>query len=130
MTVEQLSGVTEPVNEGGLVFYKRASDTLELGGATISKIRYGFKEQKLVMITIEASGASNSDALLDSFEAAYGKGVQRNRFIKQYTWISETVIMTYSRKPGQADSAVVIGDRAFALGELKSREDKAANADL
>ena len=130
MAVEELSGVTEPSNEGGLVFYRRASETLELGGATLSKVRYGFKDGKLVMITIEASGASNSETLLDSFEAAYGKGVQRNRFLKQYTWLSESVMMTYSRKPGQADSAVVIGDRAFAVGEVKSREEKAANADL
>lgn len=130
MSLESITGLSAPSEEEGMTIYSRASDSLALGSGTLSRIRYGFSSGRLVMITLEASGAANSDAMLEAFQAAYGPGTQRNRFIKSYFWAGESVLMMYSRKPGQTDSSVAIGDKAFGMSVLKAREQKAANADL
>lgn len=130
MSVADIAGLTAMQDEAGLQVYRRASDSLTLGNGVLSSIKYGFKAGRLVMISLTADGSTNSNALLEAFQAAYGEGYKPNRFMKDYFWSGQLVQTTYSQRPGKADSWLTISDKAFMEQELKDRANKSANADL
>lgn len=130
MTAKQIKGLTNPKREAGLTLYTRSADSLEIGAGKAFLIRYGFKDGRLVGVFVDIKGKDNSAAILAAFQAAYGPGDQENRFVQDYKWRGEKVLMHFRNAPGRSDSSVVIADREFVQREAQSESEKANNADL
>jgi hypothetical protein len=130
MAVADIAGLTATQDEAGLQTYRRATDSMTLGNGVLSSVKYGFKAGRLVMISLAADGSTNSSALLEAFQAAYGEGYRPNRFLRDYVWNGQVVQTIFSQRPGKADSWLTISDKWFMEQELKNRANKSANADL
>ena len=130
MTVKQIRGLSKPKREAGMAVYTRGGDSLTIGSGELFLIRYGFKDGRLVLVSLDAHGDRNASAVLEALQAAYGPGEQENQFIRRYSWIGEKVIMTYSHPPHSENSNVTIIDKEYVQQESQRRAEKAENADL
>jgi len=77
-----------------LIAYKRKDDSLNIGGAELTRITYGYKHEKLFMVLIHTEGISNRRALIDAFKEQFGRGSKPNKYLEKYLWTgSKTGIM-------------------------------------
>jgi hypothetical protein len=71
---------------GDAKFYRRKDDKLEIGGAELTGITYGFYKGRLYYVIIRAKGSTNWYKFRDAVFATYGKGYQSNQFIEDWYW--------------------------------------------
>jgi len=89
-----------PVEDGGdTKFYSRKNDSLELSGAKLKKIEYGFYKGKLANVTITAADDANAAMLLKSWEADYGPGRKSPKNNNKLYWFGKKVLVDYLPSP-------------------------------
>jgi hypothetical protein len=99
---------TDP-SHGGIKFYTKKSEDLQIGSATADKIVYGFWRDKLFSVGIFVVGNINWEALKS---AAFEKfGSQPDPYLDSFYWSSHKTIITLDHTKN--DNGV---------GWLKSRE--------
>jgi len=78
--------------------YRRESDWLTIGEASLKQILYVGYKGRLKGVAISYEGFSNSRKLKETFFQLYGKGYKPNRFIEEYYWFGNDVQigLTYS----------------------------------
>jgi len=75
--------------EENFLIYTRETDELKIGAAKLDVIYYIFWHDKLSGVFISGKGQSNFDSLLLVLQEKYGKGIQNNQFIPEYTWFGK-----------------------------------------
>lgn len=87
--ISSLSGMryyrTDP-SYGGVHIYIRVGDKLQIGGAKLDRIEYGFWQERFCGVTIYTSGSVNWYSLKDAVFETFGRGYQPNEFIEKYFW--------------------------------------------
>jgi hypothetical protein len=86
-------------DDGDLKFYHRKDDTLELGGANLKLIEYGFYKGKLATIVITAASEADAAALLKSLETDYGPSRKSPRNNGKLYWFGQKVLVDYMPSP-------------------------------
>ncbi len=66
-------------------FYTITGDDLEFGGAPLNRIVYKYYQKRLAEVQIEVPPAS-VDPVFRHLTSEWGKPVQPNRFIEDYSW--------------------------------------------
>lgn len=99
-----------------------AKESLFIGAGTVTKIVYGFYKGQLDSVQIRTKGLINSNAVRQTFEAAYGFPDQPNQFLKYYFWSGEKVVLTFDQNPVTDDALVVI--RCNSIHEKKKHDDQ------
>jgi hypothetical protein len=82
-------------DDGDLKFYTRKNDSLELGGAKLKLIEYGYYKGKFATVMITADGEADAVALLKSLETDYGPGSKSPRNISKFYWFGDRVLADY-----------------------------------
>lgn len=85
-----------PYQEGANNFYSRTNDKLEIGGAELKDIYYGYYKNKLGVVVLHSLGASNKYALLGALQEKFGKGHKPNRYIDDYYWFGQITDISYA----------------------------------
>lgn len=83
---------------GGVKVYTRQGGNLEIGGANLDSIQYGFWREKFLMVITKTKGFSNWLPLKKATFAKFGKGYQSNKYIEKYSWNGSItkIILRYS----------------------------------
>jgi len=115
----------QPTKNPDVRIYSRPTDELKVGGAELADIYYFFYKGKLSDVIIHTKGIGNSRALLEALEAAFGRGIQRNRYLKDYSWPGKVVSMNYDENSLSNDATVFISSRAI---NRQQQDDEAAAA--
>ena len=106
-SVESSKDMVLVEDDGDLKFYTRKNDNLELGGAKLKLIEYGFYKGKFATVTITADGEADAAALLKSLETDYGPARKSPRNVTKYYWFGQKVLVDYmSYAPGRASAAM------------------------
>lgn len=66
--------------------YERQNDEMQIGDAKIEHIFYLFWNNKLSTVMIVTKESANYFALREAVFAKFGRGAQKNQFIKDYKW--------------------------------------------
>ena len=82
-------------DDGDLKFYTRTNDRLELGGAKLQRIEYGYYKGKFATVTMSADGEADTAALLKALEADYGPGRKSPRNATKYYWFGQKALVDY-----------------------------------
>lgn len=81
-------------------YYTRKGDKLELGGAKLTELSYGYWNDQLVSIIMETSGHDDKAALIEAFRKQYGPGSQPAEFSDEYRWRGPTTNINLSCNRG------------------------------
>ena len=105
--IETCKGMALVEDDGDLKFYTRKDESLELGGAKLKLVEYGFYKGKLANVTVNAEGKTNSVALLSYLEKYYGPGASRRGAprnttgsARRYWWTTWRTVTARNPVPG------------------------------
>ena len=79
---------TDP-SYGGIDYYKRTSDDLQIGNDKLDGIYYGFWQGQFTDATMKGTGYVIFSGLKSSAEEKYGKPYRPNQFMDRYTWFGK-----------------------------------------
>lgn len=99
--------INDPTSEASMMYY-RANDDLHVSDYELEQIRYVFYKDILYCITIHTKGFTNSRGVLKVLQAAYGDGLQSNKYIETYIWIGNKVNMMYNENSITKDALILI----------------------
>jgi hypothetical protein len=102
--VETCKGMVLIEDDDDLKFYTRKGESLELNGAKLKTIEYGFYRGKLATVVLMAAGESDAAPLLKSLEADYGPGQKSPRNPDKLYWFGKMVLLDYMPSPTGAAS--------------------------
>lgn len=118
-------------NEDGTeITYKRAIDSLRIGGAEVDAIRYIFYRGRLYGVNITAPGYKNSRALLLALQETYGLGERPNRYIEKYRWAGWNVMLVYEHDEVKERGMAFMWDRAIVNEQQAYEKAAAQNSNL
>jgi len=109
--ISTLRGMTYVATQkfpGGIKVYTRQGDNLEIGGANLESISYGFWGEKFLMAIATTKGFSNWQPLQKATFAKFGKGYQSNKYIESYFWNGPITIITLSYSEISRDGALTM----------------------
>ncbi len=89
---------TDP-SYGGVKFYSRKDDPLEVGGVTLTSIQYGFWQNKLSDVDIKFAGYDNFNKLKKVTAHKYGRPDKPNKLKNKYYWFTNAtnIVMEYNK---------------------------------
>ena len=120
--IETCKGMALVEDDGDLKFYTRKEESLELGGAKLKLIEYGFYKGKLANVTVNAEGKTNSVALLNYLEKYYGPGRKSPRGTEKCYWFGQKVLVDYvTYSDGEKSSSGMWSKPMQALGEADGK---------
>jgi len=95
--VDSVAGLSPVEGEGeDSTWYVRSSDSMTVGSATLTSIRYNFYKGQLAVVHLTAA-RPNCDVLLDSLRESYGRGTKTSRLVPRSWWIGTLVSMSYEK---------------------------------
>jgi hypothetical protein len=65
--------------------YRRKNENMNIGGAELADILYGYRDGKLEMVLIKTKTGNNSE-MIAAFKEQFGSGRKPNRFMDKYLW--------------------------------------------
>jgi hypothetical protein len=80
---------------GALTCYRRPTDDLVVGEGTLASIHYCFYKARLSHVLLKATDHSNTKAVLQTLQHAYGAGIQPNPYMENYVWMGDKVWLSY-----------------------------------
>ena len=86
-------------DDDDLKFYTRRGEVLELNGAKLKTIEYGFYKGKLATVVLVAAEEADGLPLLKSLEADYGPGQKSPRNPSKFYWFGKKVLVDYMPSP-------------------------------
>ena len=86
-------------DDGDLKFYHRKDDSLELGGAKLKLIEYGFYKGKFATVVITVASEVDAVPFLKSLEADYGPARKSPRNNGKLYWFGQKVLVDYTPSP-------------------------------
>ena len=97
--IEACQGMVLIEDDNELKFYTRKGEPLELNGARLKTIEYGFYKGKLATLVLVAAGEADAVPLLKSLEADYGPGQKSPRNPGKLYWFGKKVLLDYMPSP-------------------------------
>lgn len=117
---------SSPVEQlGGVNYYVRGDETLQIGDALVNEIHYGFYGGQLKEAYVYFNGRKNLEVLLKNLTARYGEPIQDDPSIKTYFWllIPTTVMLIYDDESKGGDITYIY--EPGMLGGEKGRKNPA-----
>jgi hypothetical protein len=74
---------------GGITFYARNDDNLNIGSGVVDNIEYGFWQGTFFVAVIYTSGFTNWQGVHNSLVEKFGYPYQSNKYIRNYNWWGE-----------------------------------------
>jgi len=105
---------------GTTFFFKRKEDTLNMGGATLTSLRYGFWEGKLSDVLVETRGRKNWVALKRACFEKYGQGFKENYYIENYRWSGKITSIVLEYKESE-DLSTLLMKSEVIYEQIKSK---------
>ena len=112
-------------DEGDIVYYRRAGDTMKLSQVDALKVAYRFYKNRFSTGVIQTYGGANQKSLLETLKGMHGEASRPRKRIHQYFWDGEVAylvltcevtsycVVEYASKPmiqeEQADTGVIPG---------------------
>ncbi|MBC7449602.1 MAG: hypothetical protein H7330_16240 [Hymenobacteraceae bacterium] len=84
----------------------RPADAKKIGGATISRIDYGFYQGRLYEVAIVTKGVTNSHALREVLESQFGEGTLVSAAGQDRNWDGKLVRLAYREDPAFHNATV------------------------
>ena len=119
------SNMTVLRNEGDIIYYRRAGDTLKLNQVDALKVAYRFYKNRFSAGVIQTYGGGNQKSLLETLKGMHGEPQRPRKRIHQYFWDGEVAylvltcevtsycVVEYASKPmvqeEQAETGVMPG---------------------
>ncbi len=97
--LEACRGMALIEDDDDLKFYNRKGESLELGGAKLKTIEYGFYQGKLATIVMVAAGEADAEPLLKALETDYGTPQKSPRSPGKLYWFGKRVLLDYMPSP-------------------------------
>ena len=111
---------------GGTKIYTLASETLDLGDATLDGVTYGYFDDKLYFVALFTSGRGNGIKALAALEEKYGKGTPVISEAKEYVWHGRRVTLHF--REDSATHMGMIGFTSISLAaQVRARIQSVAN---
>ncbi len=129
--VDSVAGLSPVDGEGAdSTWYVRESDSMSVGSATLTSIRYNFYKGQLAVVQLTAAD-SDCDALQETLRDSYGKGSKTSKLVPRSWWIGSLVSMSYEKTGETCEVYFLskpIGDQKDA--DLKQAGGKATTGGL
>jgi hypothetical protein len=120
--VDSVSGLTAVEGEGAdSVWYVREGDSMNVGSATLTSVRYNFYKGQFAVAQLAASG-DECDALQETLREDYGKGSKSSKLVKRSWWIGKQVSMSYEKTADTCEVYIL----SKAIGDQKDADMKQA----
>ena len=120
--IDSVSGMAPVEGEGAdSTWYVRDSDSMSVGSATLTSIRYNFYKGQLAVVQLTGAG-SDCDALQEALRDSYGKGSKTSKLVKRSWWIGSLVSMSYE-KSGETCEVYILSK---PIGDQKDADVKQA----
>jgi hypothetical protein len=111
--------------ESDLKIYRRVSDEMTIGGATLDQIRYAYYKNKLIHVLLRTKVYQNSRALLEVLRQAYGRGHRPNQFMERCYWFGAVVSASYDENSLTNDAIILLSNKALEQEHRTDRENRA-----
>ncbi len=121
--------IKECSNDSTSIFYNRTGDKLTIGSANVS-IAYGFYKGYFFSVNIRTKGYEDSRVVLKTLEELYGKGYQKNEYIKEYRWNGKTVSLVYDENSINGSADILMYSKECMYQQLKDEKEKAKKAKI
>jgi hypothetical protein len=113
-------------DDGEMKFYHRKSDRLELGGAKLKLIEYGFYKGKFATVVITAAGVPDATTMLKSLEMDFGPAQKSPRNSHKLYWFGKKVLVDYMTSPTGPPS-VGMWSRPLQARQLAEKQPKSVD---
>lgn len=107
----------------GTQIYVRPDEALAIGDARLDGVTYGFFQERLYFVAIFTSGRRNAQAVLNSFQAAYGPGAAVAGEAVEFVWQGSRVMLHFRQDP-----ATGVGMAAITSLEMDAQVKSATSA--
>jgi len=115
-------GMTLIEDGGDTKIYRRASDDLSIGSGRLSFLVYSFYKNRFCEAMLKTRGILDSQALLETFRAAYGPGYQANEFLPEYSWFGVVAGVEYDENSITHDASAVLLSNAISAEEQADKK--------
>lgn len=118
--VDSVAGLTPVEGEGeDSTWYVRSGDSMSVGSATLTSIRYNFYKGQLGVVHLTAGGR-DCDVLKDSLRENYGRGTKTSKLVTRSWWIGKLVSMSYEKVAENCEVYIL----SKPIGDLKEADSK------
>lgn len=120
--VDSVSGLSPVEGEGAdSVWYVKEGDSMNVGAATLTSVRYNFYKGQFAVAQLTAAG-NDCDALQETLREQYGKGSKSSKLVKRSWWIGKQVSMSYEKTADSCEVYIL----SKAIGDQKDADMKQA----
>lgn len=109
-------------------FYTRKGDKMQIGGAELSSIAYGFTGGRLHHVFIKTQGVANRVAIVDAFTAQFGSPYKPNRYMNTYYWNGSVTRIIISCNSIRDECSVILSSTEIDKQEEAAKKAAAENA--
>lgn len=124
--VNTLEGMTRTGSDpafGGVDNYTRSSDELQIGGAKLSSLTYGFWRQQFFSVRAEAKGFQNCRVLLEAAQERFGHGA-KDELTETYVWSGPITRLMFERDEIRNRCTLQMVAEHYRAERAKEREEK------
>ena len=75
-------------------------------GVEVEEIRYDFYKDKFYAVTVRFNGYNNFRLLLDTMQRRYGTGEERTKYMEEYEWSSNELIINLKYSDSQRSGSL------------------------
>jgi hypothetical protein len=120
--IGSVSGLTPVEGEGAdSVWYVKEGDSMNVGAATLTSLRYNFYKGQFAVAQLAANG-NDCDVLAETLREKYGKGSKSSKLVKRSWWIGKQVSMSYEKTADTCEVYIL----SKAIGDQKDADMKQA----
>ena len=121
---QSCSGMVVIEEDGDMKFCTRKNDSLQMAGAKLKSIEYGFYRNQFANVTVIAATEFDGEMLLKSLEADYGPGRKAPRNITKFYWFGQKVLVDYT-STGTGSASFGMWSKPLQALRQSQKEDKA-----
>lgn len=130
-SLDNMTHVGTDASYGGIEIYERVGDSLEVGGAKLKSVQYGFWQDRFSNAIMSVEGQVNWEALKDALFMKFGKGYQSNEYIERFVWFGDKTGIyaqynEFSKEGGVFFSSTEIMAEQEAYDKQKAKEGAAS----
>ncbi len=126
--ISTLSGMNrcpEDSPEPHMAFYTREGDELQIGGAKLSIIAYGFYKHKFLVATLFTDNPIDFYALKDIVFEKFGSGDQPNKHKEEWLWLGKIAGIHLKYDKSSQEGSLWICSEKIRLQEKEDKKQKA-----
>ncbi len=117
-------------NDGDLKFYRASDQKLTFGDGQLSTLVFGYYKNQLFSVMMKTTGLTNSRAMMQVLESAYGPGSRPNEFLENRDWFGSRVLLYYKENSITGNASATMSSLEIyeqMQADSKTKADKSAN---